>query len=210
MELQAQQQITLFVDPLDLWLQILGVTLFIIAYWVYKNFVKQAEDGFNKAFGAGAVGLGVYILATGVWATAVWPLPGPYNILFSDSWPLLGVVLISLGLSSWFNAFHKVLTYFYAGLSLPIFVYGVAIGYFYLTRQPEIAAAMFILIGLSGLLSPLLALKRSKATAYLIIAMLIIAAVIALFIGISATFSHIPRWARWSPWYGEVVIPATS
>lgn len=69
---------------------------------------------------------------------------------------------------------------------------------------------MFILIGLSGLLSPLLALKRSKATAYLIIAMLIIAAVIALFIGISATFSHIPRWARWSPWYGEVVIPATS
>ncbi|MEM0484842.1 MAG: hypothetical protein QW434_09130 [Pyrobaculum sp.] len=42
MELQAQQQITLFVNPLDLWLQILGVTLFIIAYWVYKKFCKTS------------------------------------------------------------------------------------------------------------------------------------------------------------------------
>lgn len=87
----------------------------------------QSDEGFNKAFGGGSIALGIYILASGLWSTATWPLPGPYNLLFSDLWPLLGVVLISLGLSTWFGAFHKVLTYFYAGLSLPVFIYGVAI-----------------------------------------------------------------------------------
>ncbi|MEM0278155.1 hypothetical protein [Pyrobaculum sp.] len=40
MELQTQQQVVLFMDPLDLWLQVLGVALLLIAYWVYRNFVK--------------------------------------------------------------------------------------------------------------------------------------------------------------------------
>jgi len=208
MQFQAQaQQVTLFIDPLDLWLQILGVSLFLLAYWVYRNFVKPADPGLNKAFAVGFVPLGVYILATGIWATAVWPLPGPYNILFSDSWPLLGVVLISLGVASWFNHIQKPVFYLYAGLSLPIFIYGVAIAYFHLTQEPEIAAALFMLVGLAGLLSPLLTMgKAGRGAAYLIITILVVAAIIALFLGINSTFAHIPRWAKWSPWYGKVVV----
>ncbi|MEM1599066.1 MAG: DUF981 family protein [Pyrobaculum sp.] len=210
MELQAQQQqVTLFIDPLDLWLQILGVSLLLIAYWVYRNYVKQPDPSFNKAFSMGAIPLGLYILATGIWATATWPFPGPYNILYSDAWPLFGVVLISLGLASWFGHVQRVLFYAYAGLSLPIFVYGVAIAYFHLTQEPEVAAAMYVLIGLAGLLSPLLAVGRGgRPAAYLIIVLLIAAAAIALFLGVNVTFAHIPRWLRWSPWYGKVVVPA--
>ncbi|MCY0889514.1 MAG: DUF981 family protein [Pyrobaculum arsenaticum] len=206
MELQTQQQVVLFMDPLDLWLQVLGVALLLIAYWVYRNFVKQPDAGINKAFAAGAIPLGVYILATGIWSTATWPLPGPYNILFSDSWPLLGVVLISLGLASWFSLLVRIVFYAYAGLSLPILVYGVAIAYYHLTQEPELAAAMFILIGLAGLISPALATKWGRPIAMAIIIMLAVAAVIAFFTGISASFAHIPRWAKWSPWYGKVVV----
>jgi len=32
----------LFIDPLDLWLQILGVSLFLLAYWVYRNFLTSS------------------------------------------------------------------------------------------------------------------------------------------------------------------------
>lgn len=90
----------------------------------------------------------------------MWPFPGPYNILYSDSWPLLGVVFISLGVASWFNHIQKPVFYLYAGLSLPIFIYGVAIAYFHLTQEPEIAAALFMFVGLAGLLSPLLTMAR--------------------------------------------------
>lgn len=99
------------------------------------------------------------------------------------------------------------MVYLYAGLWLPIFVYGVVIAYFCLTRQPEIAAALFILVGLAGLLSPLLTIGRAgRSATYLIIAILVAAAIVAPFLGINVVFAHIPGWARWSPWYGKVVV----
>jgi len=89
----------------------------------------------------------------------------------------------------------------------PISAYGFAIAYFRLAQVPEIATALFILVGLAGLLSPLLTISRaSRGAAYLIIAILVVAVVIALFLGINSAFAHIPGWAKWSPWYGKVVV----
>jgi Predicted membrane protein len=87
----------LFMDPLDLWLDVLGTTLLATAYWVYLNFASKAPVGvkstFNKSFGYFYLGLGIYALASGLWATATWPLPSSYNLVFSDAWPLFGVAL---------------------------------------------------------------------------------------------------------------------
>jgi putative membrane protein len=92
----------LFMDPLDLWLDVLGTTLLATAYWVYLNFASKApvsvKSTFNKSFGYFYLGLGIYALASGLWATATWPLPSSYNLVFSDAWPLFGVALITLGL----------------------------------------------------------------------------------------------------------------
>ncbi|MGC8973724.1 MAG: DUF981 family protein [Thermoproteus sp.] len=73
-------------DPLDLWLDVLGTTLLATAYWLYLNFASKAslavKLAFNKAFGYFYIALGVYALASGLWATATWPLPSSYNLIF--------------------------------------------------------------------------------------------------------------------------------
>lgn len=102
-----------FIDQLDLWLQILSITMFLLAYWVYRY--SKGDIQSIRPLGYGLTSLGIYILASGLWAAFTWPLIGPYNIIFSDSWPLLGVVLISLGLATIYGAFSRALFYLYAG-----------------------------------------------------------------------------------------------
>jgi len=43
--------------------------------------------------------LGIYIAVTGVFGNLLWPLPGSYNILFYDLYPLLGIGLIAIAIS---------------------------------------------------------------------------------------------------------------
>ena len=207
----------LFMDPLDLWLDVLGTTLLATAYWVYLNFASKApvsvKSTFNKSFGYFYLGLGIYALASGLWAAATWPLPSSYNLVFSDAWPLFGVALITLGLvvTRWgAEAFGDEGRYYLLGgligvaaLSLVPFVYSFDIWMYGLTTEPPLAGLMFFAIGLAGLLSPLLAHKgAAKPVAYLLILLLAVAGLISLFIGVGAIFAHTGIWKSWAPWYG--------
>ncbi|MEM3326996.1 MAG: DUF981 family protein, partial [Thermoproteus sp.] len=62
----------LFIDQLDIWLDVLGTTLLATAYWLYLNFVSKAPASakliFNRSFGVFYLALGVYALADGLWA----------------------------------------------------------------------------------------------------------------------------------------------
>jgi len=89
----------------------------------------------------------------------------------------------------------------------PTVVHGAAIIAFGMTKEPEAAGLMYILTGLSVLLSPLLFYRKNKGLAWLAVALLVIAGLLALYIGASATFQHIPGWAKWAPWYGAVQTP---
>lgn len=207
----------LFMDPLDLWLDVLGTTLLATVYWLYLNFVSKAPVGvkqvFNKSFGYFYIATGVYALASGLWATATWPFPGPYNLLFSDAWPLFGVALLLLGLVN-LKAGAEVVgeeSIYYvrgalvgiAALSLVPFVYAFVLWAYGLTNEPPLAGLLFFAIGLAGLLSPLLSYKKTaKGIAYLLMALLVIAGLIALLIGIEAIFAHTKTWKAWTPWYG--------
>jgi Predicted membrane protein len=68
----------LFIDILDIELMLLGGGLFLIAYWVLLNFTinydQQKLIEINKGFGFLFLALGIYVLATGLWGTFVWPL----------------------------------------------------------------------------------------------------------------------------------------
>lgn len=207
----------LFMDPLDLWLDVLGTTLLATAYWLYLNFASKASIGvkqaFNKSFGYFYIALGVYALASGLWATATWPFPSSYNLVFSDAWPLFGVALLLLGLAlvkaGAEAAGEEGLHYMrgallgVAALSLVPFVYSFDIWMYGLTNAPPLAGLLFFAIGLAGLLSPLLTYKKAaKGVAYLLMLLLVIAGLISLLIGVEAIFAHTAAWKAWAPWYG--------
>ncbi|MBP1450057.1 MAG: DUF981 family protein [Thermoproteus sp.] len=99
----------LFMDPLDIWLTTMGGVLLALAYWLYLNYLSKAQIderiALNRAFGVFLIVYGVYAMASGLWAAFTWPLPGPYNILFSDAWPFFGVAALVLGLINYLKEF---------------------------------------------------------------------------------------------------------
>ncbi len=205
----------LFQDPLDLWLDVLGTTLLATAYWLCLNFASKAPIGakqaFNKSFGYFYIALGIYALASGLWATATWPFPSSYNLVFSDSWPLFGISLLILGLANikaevaGEEGVHYVRGALagVAALSLVPFVYAFDIWSYGLTNEPALAGLLFFAIGLAGLLSPLLTHKKAaKGIAYLLMLLLVVAGLISLLIGVEAIFAHTKAWWSWTPWYG--------
>lgn len=204
--LNTLSQRLLVVDPLDTWLMLLAATLFASAVYVFFSFIKPLaeKEKLDRGFGAYYFAVGVYALATGVWATVTWPFPGPYNIVLMDPWAIFGVACLVLGLSLLLRIELAYTSLGFAFLGIIPVVHGLGILMFRLTRTPEATFLMYFLTGLAVLLSPLLFYKKNKTLAYAAVAFLIIAGLIALYIGANATFGHIPGWKDWTPWYGAV------
>ena len=194
----------LFVDVLDIELQVLAWGLLAVAAWVFLRFALRRQDAaLDRGFGFAFTALGVYALVMGVWASAVWPLPSSYNIVLADPYALYGVAMLMLGLALAYGAGLEGPIYTIALLSLSVFIYGADILSYGLTKEPAAASIMYFLIGLSGLLGPLLLYRRtSRWGAYLVIALLVLAALLAAYTGASATFEHTAGWTKWVPFYG--------
>ncbi len=158
----------LFMDTLDIWLMTLGITLITAAYGVFMNFVRRpkiATDGarvetvertqgvtvclnVNRCLSLFFIGVGIYALTTGLWATMTWPLPGPYNLLFSDAWPIFGLVSLMLGLAMYIGADLRYLALPIALFSIPVIVYGVDILVHGLTAEPYLRVPCTYCLGL--------------------------------------------------------------
>ncbi len=185
------------VNLLDLWLVILGTSLFVTLYWVYINFVNPEKYGdrlieVNKGLGYYYLLTGLYSFTSGLWASFTWPLPDPYNIILSDPWPIFGVALMLLGFANIYQLNLRGVLYGISALGLPIIFYGLAIWTYGLTRSPLFSGLMYLAIGISALLSPLLSFESSrKASAWLFIILLFVGGVLALYIGYNAVFGHI-------------------
>ncbi len=216
----------LFIDMLDIWLMTLGITLITAAYGVYMNFVRRPRvvtDGsrvqvattetqgvavcinVNRCLATFFISVGIYALATGLWAAMTWPLPGPYNLLFSDAWPIFGTVLLMIGWAMYIGADLRYLSVPIALFSIPVIVYGVDILVRGLTMEPLFAGGMYLLLGLAMLISPGAMLPRGNVGRYvgvLVMVLLILSGILAFFIGINAAFAHTLIWSKWTPWYG--------
>lgn len=197
----------LFMDPLDLWLMLLGVTLFAAACAVFLNVVREKRnDDCNKGLGAYFMGVGIYALVAGLWGMMTWPLPGSNNIVLIDSYALFGIASLVVGV-----VLYKGLDIRAAGaiapLGLPAIVYAFVIWSYGMTREPLEAGLMFFLTGLAALLSPLLAVQRvGRILGIVAVIILVVAGIMAFYTGLNAAFGHVARWAQWVPWYGSVTV----
>lgn len=196
----------LFMDILDIELMLLGGGLIVAAYWVLLNFSlnydQQKLAEINRGFGYFFIFLGIYALATGLWGTFTWPLPSSYNIVLTDPYSLYGIALLALGFANLNKAPLIGVLAGIAVLSIPVIVYGAVIYHFGLTNSPLGAAGIFVLTGIAGLLSPILQTKARKYWGFITLIILIIAAILALYTGIDASFEHTAGWMKWTPWYG--------
>lgn len=186
-----------FINLLDLWLVLLGSSLLLTIYWIYINFINPDKYGdriyeINRGLGYFYLLFGIYSFLTGLWASFTWPLPGPYNIVLSDAWPIYGVALMLLGFSNIYNLDIRGVLYGISALGLPVIFYGLAIWTYSLTRNPLFSGLMYISIGVAAVLSPLLAFESSrKYAAYLFMLLLFIGGILAIYIGYNAAFGHI-------------------
>jgi len=198
----------LVVDPLDAWLMLLAATLFASAAYVFFTIIRplKEQEQLHRGFGAYLFGVGVYALATGIWATTTWPFPGGYNIVLMDPWAIFGVACLVIGLSLLLRIDLAYASLGFAFLGILPAVWGIAILTYRMTRTPEATFIMYFFTGLAVLLSPFFFYKKNKTLAYIAVALLVIAGLIALYIGVNATFGHIPGWSKWTPWYGAVKV----
>ena len=197
----------LFVDLLDIWLQVLAWGLLAGAAWVLYRFAMakdpQAAANLDRGFGYMFTAIGIYALAMGLWGSFTWPLPSSYNIVLMDPYALYGIAYLALGLSLIYGADLRGPLWGVAFLSISPIVYGADILHYHLTLEPAAAAVMFVVIGVAGLLSPLLTFRRvSRYWAYVEVVLLIVGALLSAYIGASATFEHTAGWMKWTPFYG--------
>jgi len=148
-----------FVDILGLEEATLLIAAVVIAYLgVVAFFAMRRNDaaGVKSAFRGGAIplgGLGAVVTALAVWGEIAWPLPGSYNILFTDVYLLFGVTLVVLAISMAFS-----LKLQYAGL-FALASGGVAIAYGWsgyqlgMTKDPLETFLLYGAFGLAGILS---------------------------------------------------------
>lgn len=120
-------------------LLLVAVTLTYVSTVGYFAMRRNDPDGLKHALKSAAIpvgGVGFVAAFLGLWGEIAWPLPGSYNILFSDVYLLFGIVLVGLA----FVTYHG-LRLQYAGLlaaaaGIVALVYGFAGYQLNLTKEP--------------------------------------------------------------------------
>jgi putative membrane protein len=124
----------------------------IVGYFAMR---ANNAKGLKETFRGAAVplgSLGFTATTLGIWGEMVWPLPGSYNILFTDVFLLFGVTLLVLAVSMALS-----LKLQYAGL-FGLVSGGMAIAYGYngwqlgMTKEPFDTFLLFAGFGFAGIL----------------------------------------------------------
>ncbi|MGC9047124.1 MAG: DUF981 family protein [Caldisphaera sp.] len=193
-----------FIDILDIQLDLLGAGLLLLASWVFLNFSisydKQKLSEINMDYGYFLVFLGIFALIFGFLGMFAWPLPSSYNLILVDPNVLHGIVLLALGFASLNKAPLFGILLGIAFISIPIIVYGDVILHFSLTSSPTAAAALYILIGIYGILSQLLQTKAKRYWSFTALISFVLSGILSYYIGLEAIFEHTAGWMKYTPW----------
>jgi len=186
----------MFINYISLMLINLASGLALLAGYVYFGLGKSNQKRWIPGFGV----VGAIALVTGLNMTFTWPIPGSFNIAFGETNVLFGILFVgtSLTLAMGWELITLGIYGFFAGLvSLLIGFRIINLG---LTQIPLLAGIGFILVGLGGIFSaPTLSLKATQLLRTIGGIVLIVAALIFAFIGLSAYWVHLANFSTWQP-----------
>ena len=119
----------------------------LIGYITYLRYGPRQTLEHLRAQSVPLGGLGVVILAIGLWGEIVWPLPGSYNILFFDPYSLLGVVLIAYAVCLGFRWRTQYVGLLAAMVGLLSIYYGANAYNLGLTKEPFEMFLLYVAMG---------------------------------------------------------------
>ncbi|MEI2580381.1 DUF981 family protein [Scytonema sp. PRP1] len=186
----------MFIDYISLMLINLAAGLALLATYVYSGLGSSNQKRWVPGFGV----VGAIALVTGLHMTFTWPIPGSFNIAFGETTALFGILFVatSLTLAMGWELLTLGIYGFFAGLvSLLIGFRIINLG---LTPVAVPAGIGFILVGLGGIFSaPALSLKENRLLRNIGAIVLIVAALIFGFIGLTAYWVHLADFSTWQP-----------
>ena len=179
------------------------------AYGLLRTFTIHRElTKYKQAIGAQylpLLAIGIYISVTGFYGLTTWPLPGSYNIPFYDLYPSLGLglIMIALGVKNGYKL--EYLGFLGILLGIVTMYYGT-IGYLKnMTEEPAALLALYVLTGSSSIffypVSMFIDNGNPKLKIFLLIdaILLILAGIVAGYIGLVAVPDHLSAFSKWVP-----------
>jgi len=191
----------LFVDYLAVMLLSLGVSTLYVAWFVYK----LGRTGKPMAeLAVPMFVLGAFNAISGFAMSFQWPLPGGYNMLFGDPLLFFGLLMIAGAYMIRKNISVKNLAMPGFFLGIYILVGAAAIVGYNLEPGSHFIASfgLYLVAGLSGIFAPAVYLSpkgSNRYMYYLLAALLILAAIAALFLAYTALYEHIGSFSAWFP-----------
>ncbi len=185
----------MFIDFLTLMLTNLVVSLVLFAL-----FMGRLIDTEPKKMIPGFLLTGFIALVTGFRMIFTWPLPGPYNFPYGEMTVFYGGMFFMAGLAIAFgwDLITVGIYSFFAGIASIII--GVRVLNLNLTSEPLLAAAGFVLTGISAILTlPALYFKKAKALRIVLAVILLVCAVLWAITGYAAYWQHFDAFAKWTP-----------
>jgi len=184
-----------FVDPLTIMLVAVAASTGLIALYLYR-LAKGRRDFEDLAIAIFFTGL--FDFMSGFFFSFTWPFPGnlsAYNMLFGDPMLFLGLIMLSSSVMLYKKINPKVISIpaFLLGLYLLVETYAIAAlglesGAYFIP-----AFSLYLFATLSAIFSPIVYLdaKKHAYAYYFVIALLIITALLAIFIGCAGIYEHL-------------------
>ncbi len=144
-----------FVDFLTAQLFVMSFVGVIGLYALYKIYKYHSKLPLLKAtlpsVGMVLFVLGIYGILSGLYGQFVWPLPGNYNILFYDMYPLFGFSLAAIGYALYKGMKTEPAGLFSALIGAMSIFYGI-VGYMLgMTTYPIMLLIIYVAFGMVGI-----------------------------------------------------------
>jgi len=187
----------MFIDYLTLVMINLVAGSVLLAYYLWKGIDEKDQRPYAAAFFVtGLVGV-----VTGFQLAFTWPLPGSFNVAYSDADTLFGIVYLGTAIALWqgWSLIPVSIYAFFAGIDA--IIGGMRLYSLNLGQEPLVAALGFILAGLGGVFSfPFLQwFKKNPTVRWIAIAVLVVTAGIWAVTFYAALWAHMASFAKWVP-----------
>lgn len=187
----------MFIDFLTLVMINLVAGTVLLAYYLWNGLDAEDQKPYAAAFGL----TGLLSLTLGLRLAFTWPLPGSYNVGYSDATTLFGVVFLAtaISLAMGWDLKPVALYAFFAGVDAVIV--GIRIWSLQLGQEPLVAAVGFVLAGLGGVFAfPFFQWFRdNKVIRWIAILILLATAAIWAVTFYAALWAHLASFSNWVP-----------